>query len=67
MRAKFVHMKINACLELAPVSKKLRVNRPAKKIDARAFNRGNMVSFFCGRRDIFNIVFYYSRNSLLKQ
>ena len=28
---------------LTPVSNKCRVNRPLKKIDARAFNRGNTV------------------------
>ena len=37
-RAKFVHVKINACLELAPASNKRLVNRPPKKKDARAFN-----------------------------
>ena len=41
MHAKFVHVKINACFELAPVSKKHWVNKPLNKIDARAFNRGN--------------------------
>ena len=30
-RAKFVHVKINACLELAPLCNKRRVNIPPKK------------------------------------
>ena len=43
VHAKFVHVKINACLELALVSNKRRVNRLLKKIDARVFNRGYTV------------------------
>ena len=52
--AKFVHVKINACLKLA-VSNKRRVKRPLKKIDARAFNRGNMVCIYMYMYTIHNI------------
>ena len=48
---KFVLVEINACLELAPVSNKRRVNRPPKKIDARAFNRGNTVYMYTAKED----------------